>query len=200
MKPIQDIEELTALYGRPVPTSLSKVADHVTPCYRTWIEASRFAVLSSVGPDGTDATPRGDDGPVVRIRDPKTLWLPDWKGNNRLDTLRNIVADPRVSLMFMVPGCNNVVRVNGTAFVTADAGACRSFERRGRHPATVIVIQVGEVYFQCAKALMRSGLWTSEDESGKVPSAGDFLKERAPDFDGDTYDRTYPARAQSRMW
>ena len=200
MKPISDIDALEGLYDAPVGNSLNKVAPKITPLYRQWIEASRFVVLASVGPEGTDATPRGDDGPVVRVVDDKTLWLPDWQGNNRLDTLRNIVRDPRVSLMFLVPGCNNVIRANGTAFVTADPEACASFERRSRNPKTVIVITVSEVYYQCAKALMRSGLWTRGDESGAVPTAGAFLKEASEDFDSRTYDAEYAEKAQDRMW
>jgi predicted pyridoxine 5'-phosphate oxidase superfamily flavin-nucleotide-binding protein len=115
MQTIDDIAALEALYDAPSNRSLAKVTPVLTPAYRRWIEASRFCILSTVGPDGTDATPRGDDGPVVRIVDDRTLWLPDWRGNNRLDALRNIVADGRVSLMFMITGNTTVVRVNGTA-------------------------------------------------------------------------------------
>jgi PPOX class probable FMN-dependent enzyme len=156
MQKIEDIAALEALYDAPSHRSLVKVTPVLTPAYRRWIEASRFCVLSTVGPDGTDATPRGDDGPVVRIVDDRTLWLPDWRGNNRLDALRNIVADGRVSLLFMVPANNTVVRVNGTAVLTAQTTSRKAFVQGGQHPRTVAVISVGEAYFQCAKALMRS--------------------------------------------
>ena len=129
MQYIDDIAALEALYGTPGQPSLRKVADHLTPLYRTWIMASRFAVLTTVGADGTDGSPRGDDGPVVTELDPHTLAMPDWRGNNRLDSLRNIVSDGRVSLMFMVPGSNTVVRVNGRARLTADADLRARFER-----------------------------------------------------------------------
>ncbi len=200
MKAVSDIAALEALYGAAAPASLDKVAGRITPLYRRWIEASRFVVLSTAGPDGTDASPRGDAGPVVRIADAATLLMPDWRGNNRLDSLRNIVRDGRVSLMFMVPGSENVVRVNGHGIVTADAAATGAFERDGRMPRTVIVVTVGEVYFQCAKAIMRSGLWTAGDESGGLPSAGDFLRESKEDFDGESYDAGYPAYAAERLW
>ena len=130
MKTIATISELEALYDDASPASLSKVTQVITPMYRAWIEASRFCILSTVGNEGTDATPRGDNGPVVRITDPKTLMMPDWRGNNRLDSLRNIVTDPRISLMFMIPGERNLVRINGTATLTADHGLCTSFEKK----------------------------------------------------------------------
>ena len=200
MNVIESIEELEELYGEPVPASLTKVARRMTPRYREWIEASRFLVLSSVGPEGTDGTPRGDDGPVVRIADDHTILIPDWRGNNRIDTLRNIVRDGRVSLMFMVPGCDNVVRVNGSARLTADPDMTTQFEQRGKHPRSVIVVTIDEMYFQCAKALMRSGLWAAGNESDRVPTAGQFLREMKEDFDAEGYDQGYPEYAAGRMW
>ena len=200
MQTLNSISELEGLYDAAVPASLTKVLGRITQLYRQWIEASRFLVLSTAGPEGTDGSPRGDKGPVVRVVDDKTVWLPDWQGNNRIDSLRNIVRDGRVSLMFMVPGCKNVVRINGTAVLTADADITTSFDRRGKHPRTVVVVTVGEVYFQCAKALMRSRLWESDDESKAVPSAGQFIKAVTDDFDAQTYDSGYADYAKERMW
>lgn len=200
MQRITSIDELEAIYGEAVPAAITKVVHHMTPLYRQWIDQSRFVVLSTVGAGGTDGTPRGDDGSVVRIVDAQTLWLPDWRGNNRIDSLRNIVDDGRVSLMFMVPGCKNVVRVNGRAVLTADPGLTETFEQNGKHPRSVIVITIDEMYFQCAKALMRSALWTSENESDQVPTAGQFIAEVKAGFDGAEYDRDYPEYAKSRMW
>lgn len=199
MKTITDIAELEALYSAAVPASLTKVIPALTPLYRQWIDAARFMILSTVGPEGTDASPRGDDGPVVRIVDDRTLMMPDWRGNNRIDSLRNIVRDGRVSLMFMVPGAGNVVRINGTAALTDDPTVTETFEQRGKHPKSVIVITTGEVYFQCAKAIMRSGLWTRDDAEG-LPKAGDFITDVDPSFDGKTYDAEYPVAARERMW
>ena len=200
MNKIESTEALEALYDAVVPGALTKVQSQLTPEYQRWINQSRFTILTTVGTEGTDASPRGDIDSVARIVDPKTLWLPDWRGNNRMDSLRNIVRDGRVSLMFMVPGSNNVIRVNGTAILTADADVTQSFEHNGKTPRTVIVISVGEVYFQCAKALMRSRLWESESEKDKVPTAGDFLKEIESGFDAKSYDEGYADYAKDRMW
>ncbi|MEM1299134.1 MAG: pyridoxamine 5'-phosphate oxidase family protein [Pseudomonadota bacterium] len=203
MQTIATVEELEAIYGDPVSLAVDKVALRMTPMYRRWIEASRFLVLVTVGPEGTDGTPRGDDGPVVRIIDDRTVWLPDWRGNNRIDSLRNIVRDPRVSLMFMVPGCNNVVRINGKAVLSADPEITGTFEQNGKHPRSVMIFTLDEMYFQCAKALMRSGLWVRGDESAAVPTAGDFLTEYRENFgkkEAKEYDDGYPVYAAERMW
>jgi PPOX class probable FMN-dependent enzyme len=197
---IEKVSDLEALYDAPGEASLVKVATKMTPLYRKWIMASRFCILSTVGPDGTDATPRGDDGPVVLELDETTLALPDWRGNNRIDNLRNIIADPRVSLMFMVPGSNNVVRVNGRAKVTVDAGLLDRFARKELRPKSVAVIEIDEIYSQCARALLRSGLWTAGDQSAELPSMGDILVEMKQGFDGATYDAEWGARAAKTMW
>lgn len=199
MRVIEDIAALEALFDAPVPASLSKVARHLTPLYRRWIGAARFCVLSTVGPEGTDGSPRGDDGPVVRIVDDRTIWLPDWRGNNRIDSLRNIVRDGRVSLMFLIPGSMNVVRVNGRAVLSDDPAATSAFEQGGRHPKLVIVVTVGEVYFQCAKAILRARLWEGEARPD-LPSAGELLREADASFDAEGYDLTYPESAKDRMW
>ncbi len=165
--------------------------------------AARFCVLTTIGPDGTDGSPRGDDGPVVLEHDPRTLLMPDWRGNNRIDSLRNIVRDGRVSLMFMVPGSANVVRVNGTARLTADPALSDRFRRPAKGealPRTVIVIAIAEVYSQCARALLRSRLWNGADESAGLPSVGDILAEMKAGFDGAAYDADWPTRAATTMW
>lgn len=198
---IETIEELEALYGTPQDTALRKVATKMVPIYRRWIERSRFCVLTTVGPEGTDGSPRGDDGPVVLELDEHTLALPDWRGNNRMDSLRNIVRDPRVSLMFMVPGSTNVVRLNGQGSVTADPDLLAKFERYGKLPRSVIVISIREIYFQCARALVRARLWTGEDESAGLPSAGEFLAEMTSgEIGGIEYDTEWPARAAQTLW
>lgn len=201
MNKIEDIETLTALYGTKSAASLRKVTPHMTPLYRRWIMASKLCVLTTVGPEGTDGSPRGDDGPVVLELDPKTLAMPDWRGNNRLDSLRNIVEDGRVSLMFLVPGSNTAVRLNGTAFLTDDAEMRARFDRNGRQPATVIIIKIGEIYAQCARALMRAGTWRGEDESIGLPTFGDILAELTDGEEGGTpYDAAWPDRAAKSMW
>lgn len=198
---IETIEALEGHYGTPGATSLDKVAKHLTPAYRNWIFASRFCALTTVGPDGTDCSPRGDDGPVVTELDATTVAMPDWHGNNRLDSLRNIVTDGRVSLMFMVPGSNNVVRLNGKAKLSADADLRARFERKGRLPRTVIVIRIGEIYFQCARAPLRARLWSGRDESKGLPTAGDFLAEATDGaLGGQPYDEAWADRAAATLW
>jgi len=197
---VTDIEELEALYGTPGEASLLKVAPEITPEYRAWINASRLCILSTVGEGGTDASPRGDDGPVVREQDPKTLLMPDWRGNNRLDSLRNIVSDGRVSLMFFVRGSNNVIRVNGTARLSVDPNLIAEFEKDGHAPRSVIVIAVAEVYSQCARALMRAGIWAGVSDAEGLPSMGDILRAQKASFDGASYDRDWADRAARTMW
>lgn len=197
---ITDIATLEALYAAPGQPALRKVARQMTPRYREWITASRFCVLSTVGPEGTDGSPRGDDGPVVQELDPQTLLLPDWRGNNRIDSLRNIVADGRISLMFMVPGSTTVVRVNGTAKVTLHDCLRARFERGGKLPRSVIVIRIGEIYTQCARAVMRAGLWRRDDSVG-LPTPGDVLTEMTEgEIDGRAYDKEWLGRAAKTMW
>ncbi|MQY42343.1 pyridoxamine 5'-phosphate oxidase family protein [Epibacterium sp. SM1969] len=201
MDTIQTLDQLEALYGKPGAPSVRKVVSELTPLYRKWIMTSRFCVLSTVGPEGTDGSPRGDEGPVVMELDAKTLALPDWRGNNRIDSLRNIVRDERVSLMFMVPGSNNVIRVNGTAKLTADAELRARFEKHDKQPATVIVITINEIYSQCARALIRSKTWTSGDQSEDLPTVGQLLAEAtAGEEGGETYDREWAPRAAKTMW
>ena len=200
MRRIEDIAELEALYGTPSDAALRKVAQRLTPAYRRWIEAARFCVISTIGPDGTDGTPRGDDGPVVAELDPGTLALPDWRGNDRLDSLRNIVSDGRISLMFMVPGDNVVVRVNGTAWLTDDAALRERFRHKTMLPATVAVIEISEIYAQCPKALLRSGLW-GRDDSAATPSLGEILDEMTSgEINAGAWERDYPERARSTLW
>ncbi|MCM2563457.1 pyridoxamine 5'-phosphate oxidase family protein [Lutimaribacter sp. EGI FJ00015] len=200
MQAIKDIETLETLYGAPSDAALRKVARRMTPGYRRWVAASRFCVLATVGPEGVDASPRGDDGPVVAELDPGTLAMPDWRGNNRLDSLRNIIRDGRVALMFMVPGEATVVRVNGHAVLTDDAHLRDRFAQKGRLPATVIVITIDEVYSQCPKSVIRSGLW-SRDDGDQVPSLGDILAEMTGgDIDAAEWEKTYPTRARDTLW
>jgi len=199
---IETLEALEALYpAKPSAAATRKVAKRLTPEYRDWIFASRFTVLSTVGPDGTDGSPRGDDGPVVQELDPGTLLMPDWRGNNRLDSLRNIVSDGRVSLMFMVPGSMNVVRVNGKARLSVEPAFLARFERKEGQPRSVIVIKIGEIYTQCARAILRANIWSGDDESEGLPTVGQILSAMTDgDMDGAAYDAEWPGRAAKTMW
>lgn len=201
MRRIETIADLEALYGPPVAAALGKVADHLTPSYRRWIEHARFCVVSTAGPDGVHGTPRGDVEPVVRVADRHRILLPDWPGNNRLDGLRDLIADPRIAFLFMIPGTKTTIRVNGRAFVTDDPGLRASFDRKGRQPATVVVTEVAEVYSQCAKALMRSGLWDGAKLPEGVPTVGEILAEMTSgEIGGPDYDAGYEERAMPKLW
>lgn len=199
---ISSVEELQAIYSGVSEASTVKVTKTLTPEYRRFIEAAPFVALATAGPEGLDCSPRGDLGGVVRIEDDRTLALPDWRGNNRIDSLINIVRDPRVALMFLVPGSNTAMRVNGRAVVSSQASLLDSFEMEGRHPRTVTVIAIEEVYFQCARALMRSQLWNAERfvDPNDLPTPGQLLKAAKADFDQETYDREWPGRAARTMW
>ncbi|MDK1386714.1 pyridoxamine 5'-phosphate oxidase family protein [Sinorhizobium sp. 8-89] len=202
MTVISTVEELKALYGDTSEASVVKVTKTLTAEYRQMIEASPFAALATVGPEGLDCSPRGDDRCVVRVADEKTVLMPDWRGNNRVDSLLNIVRDPRVALMFLVPGSNTTMRINGTAVVSVDPALTSSFEVDGKHPRSVIVVTIGEVYFQCARALIRSQLWNPDRfvDPASLPTPGTLLKAAKADFDNETYDREWAGRAAKTMW
>jgi len=198
---ITDLDDLHAHYGIPKPPSLRKVTPRLTPAYADWIARSRFCILSTVGPEGTDGSPRGDQGPVVQVPDTETLLLPDWQGNDRIDSLRNILRDGRVSLIFLIPGSTTAIRINGTARVTADEPLRARFTRDGKHPRTVIVIHVAEVYSQCARALQRAELWTSGNQSQGLPTPGQMLDDAtAGEIDGAAYDTDRATRAHLGWW
>lgn len=173
---IRSVRTIEALYVKASPASLRKVVDHLTPLYQAWIGAARFCVLSTIGPSGTDGSPRGDLGPVVRIQDDKTLLLPDWLGNNRLNSSRNIVEDGRISFKFVVPGADTVVRVNGHASLTTDTDLRASFLDAKGSSVCVMVITVQEVHIQCAKSMKRASLWQTRN-ARLVPSLGQILNE-----------------------
>jgi len=204
MSVIDSLEALEALYDiAPVAASLVKVASRITPHYQALIEASPFVALATIGPEGLDCSPRGDRPGFVRVADPQTLILPDRRGNNRIDSLRNVVRDPRVALLFLIPGSGTTFRVNGRAVISADPALLESFAVDGKAPRTAMVITVEEAYFQCARAIVRSGLWKAEShvDPSALPSPGAILAAMtAGEVGGETYDREWPERAAKTMW
>ena len=203
MQPITAIEDLEALYGGPVEAALVKEVPQLTSGYRALIAASPFCILATAGPEGLDCSPRGDRPGFVRVVDDKTLILPDRRGNNRVDSLRNIVRDPRIALLFLIPGAGVTLRVNGRAYVTADADLLDSFAVDGKTPRSAIVIEITETYFQCARAIMRSQLWepASRIELDAIPSAGEMLAgASAGRVGGAPYDAAWSRRARDTMW
>ena len=203
MSIIATIEQLEAIYGQPNEASTVKVADRVTPQYRRLIDKSPFVALATCGPEGLDCSPRGDLRGFVRVHDDKTLMMPDRRGNNRVDSLRNIVRDPRVALLFLIPGSGSTLRVNGRAQVSADPALLASFTMDGKSPRTVIVMVVDEIYFQCARAIVRSELWNPDRrvDPEELPTPGQILADMSESrIGGETYDRDWPERARKSLW
>ena len=203
MSIVSSVAQLEAIYGAPNEASTVKVTDHVTAEYRALIEASPFAALATVGPEGLDCSPRGDAPGFVRVRDPRTLLMPDRRGNNRIDSLRNIVRDPRVALMFMIPGSGTTLRINGRAQVSIDEALCGSFLMEGKAPRSVVIIAVDEVYFQCARAIVRSDLWnpTKHCDPRTLPTPGAILASLTENrVGGKSYDDEWPGRAWKTLW
>lgn len=203
MTRISTIAELEALYGQPGEAALVKVTDRVIPEYAAFIAASPFVALATCGQEGLDCSPRGDLPGFVRIVDDRTLMLPDRRGNNRIDSLRNIIEDGRVGLLFLVPGSGTTLRVNGTAQISVDPDLCASFAVDGKAPRSVIVISVAQVYFQCARAIHRSRLWDPESrvDPASLPSPGQILAATSRQrIDGEAYDAEWPERARKTMW
>lgn len=177
MHHIATIADLEALYESASPRSLAKETTRLTPEYRQLIDAAPFFALATVGPDGMDCSPRGDAAPSVTIADDSTLHIPDRKGNNRLDSLRNIVEDGRVALLFLIPGLDICLRVNGQAQLTVDPELLAQHEVEGRLPRSIIEVSIERVYFQCARAIRRAELWNPEAQrsADELPTAGDIL-------------------------
>jgi len=203
MTVIRTIEELEAIYGHPNLSSTVKEIDYVSDHYRAYIEASPFVALATSGPEGLDCSPRGDAGACVRIEDPRTLILPDRRGNNRMDSLRNIVRDPRCALMFLIPGSANCLRVNGRAQVVTDPDLLASFAVDGQAPRSAIVVTTEAVYFQCARAIIRAGLWDPARHvpEDALPTPGVILEALSRgEVGGQAYDRAWPERARRSMW
>lgn len=203
MTTVTTVEQLEAIYGAPAEASIVKETDHITPDYARYIEASPFAVLATAGAGGLDGSPRGDKPGFVRIADPRTLMLPDRHGNNRIDSLRNVIADPRVALLFLIPGFGGTLRVNGTARVSIEPVLLDSFAVEGKAPRSVLIVDVQSVYFQCARAVIRSDLWNPQRhvDPKSLPSAGQILSAiTSARVGGEAYDTAWPQRAKETLW
>jgi uncharacterized protein len=201
---VTTIEQLETVFPEPpIGNAITKEIDHVNASYRALIEAAPFFALATSGPDGLDCSPRGDPAGFVRVADEKTLLIPDRRGNNRIDSLRNIMSDPRVALMFMIPGCGEVIRVIGKAAISADPKLCAEFVMNGKVPKVVLVVTVEKVYYQCPKALVRSKLWEPATwlDRKSLPTPGKILQEiTGGKHDADKHDREYPARLKETIY
>ncbi len=195
--------QLEALYGPAVGNSLTKEIDYISASYRKFIEAAPFVIVATSGPEGLDCSPRGDPPGFVRVRDRNTELIPDRRGNNRIDSLRNLVADPRISLLFLIPGVGETLRINGRAEIVTDPELCESFVLRGKTPVSVLVVTAERVYFQCPKALVRSRLWHPEARRtrAELPSSGEIMAEIiGGDYDAGAHDGAYPQRLKETLY
>ena len=200
---ITTMAQLEALYGEVYPPALAKETNRITPAYQRLIEAAPFFALASSGPAGLDCSPRGDPNGFVRVADEKTLLIPDRRGNNRIDTLRNIVQDPRVALLFLIPGCSETIRVMGRASISSDPALAGQFVMEGKAPRTVLVVAVDQVFYQCAKAIVRSKLWDASRHVDRksLPTAGAILAELTEGkLGGAEHDRTAPERLKATIY
>lgn len=194
---IADIAALERLYGAPSGAAVEKEINYIHPHYRALIAASPFAVLATSGPEGLDASPRGDAAGFVIVEDEKTLLIPDRRGNNRVDSLRNILANPQVALLFLIPGVGETLRVNGRAMISTAPALLERFSVGGRLPRSVIAVRVDTVFFQCSRAVFRARLWDPAQHiaRGSLPSLGTMLADisqsriNAADYDRGLYER-----------
>ena len=190
---IRDEATLEALYGEASAGAIAKEIDYIHPHYRAMIEASPFMVLCTSGPGGLDSSPRGDSAGFVHVLDDRTLLVPDRRGNNRADSLRNIVRDSRVGMLFLIPGWRNALRVNGRARLENGAARTAAFTVDGNAPRCVIVITIVAVFFQCGRAIERAGLWNPAAFAAPdtLPTPGDILSQLSDGaLGGKDYDRS----------
>lgn len=203
MQRITTLEQLDAMYGAPVGAAVIKEIDYISDHYKVFIDKAPFVVLATVGPEGLDCSPRGDPAGFVRVRDRKTVLIPDRRGNNRVDALRNLVRDPRISLLFMIPGIGSTLRINGTAEIVVDPELNASFAINGKLPRCVLVVTADRVYTQCPKALVRSRLWSPDThvDRSELPSGGEMIAALSNGtVNADEYDRAYPQRLQETIY
>ncbi len=201
---ITSVEQLEALYPEGVyPPAKHKEVERITAAYRKLVEASPFCALATIGPDGLDCSPRGDPAGFVRVVDDTTVIVPDRRGNNRIDSMRNLIADPRVALLFLIPGVSETLRIMGRATICTDPALCESFAMQGRAPRSVLVVKVEKVFFQCAKAIVRSKLWDpkTQVERSSLPTPGSILAEITEGkLGGPEHDRLAPERIKATMY
>ena len=200
---VTSMEQLRALYGEPPPTSILKEIDRINSGYRKLIEAAPFVVIATAGPEGLDCSPKGDAPGFVRILDDRTLAIPDRPGNNRVDGFTNLMRDPRISLLFLIPGCGETLRVNGRAAITTDPELMQSFAVNGKRPRCVLIVEIERIYFHCSKAIVRSRLWdaAAKIDRAALPSTGTLIAELSEGkLGGETYDRELPDRIKAMLY
>lgn len=200
---VTTIEQLEALYGQPYGPAVAKEIDHISPSYRKLIEASPFVAIATGGPEGLDCSPKGDAPGFVRILDDKTLAIPDRPGNNRIDGFRNILCDPRIAVLFLIPGIGETLRVNGRASISIDPELMQNFAVSGKLPRSVLIVHIETIFFHCSKAIVRSKLWdpTTQIDRKSLPSTGSIIAEVSQNkFGGEAYDKEAPERIKSLLY
>ena len=200
---VKTIEQLEALYGQPYGPAVVKEVDYITSGYRKLIEAAPFVAVATGGPEGLDCSPKGDAPGFVRILDDKTLAIPDRPGNNRIDGYRNILRDPRIALLFLIPGVGETLRVNGRASISIDPELMQSFAVNGKLPRCVLIVHIESIYFHCSKAIVRSKLWDAETKIDRksLPSTGIIVAELSQGkLGGEDYDRAMPERIKAQLY
>ena len=200
---ITTIAELEALFGDVGQASVRKEVATLPAHYQALIKASPFALLATAGREGMDVSPRGDPAGFVQVQDEQTLLLPERRGNNRVDSLRNILVDPRVALLFLIPGVGETLRVTGRATISVEPALLECLAMNGQPPKCVLVIRVDRAMFQCARAIKRSNLWRPVDADAphRVPTPGQMLEALTQAaIDGAVYDRELPQRQQATLY
>ena len=201
---IETVEELRSSYGEPSERAVKKSLERLDRHCRRFIELSPFVVLASAGADGrVDCSPRGDPAGFVAVLDERRILLPDRRGNNRADSLMNVVENPYVGMLFMIPGVDETLRLNGRATLTTDPILLEPLAVNGRVPRSGLVVEVEEVFLQCTKALVRSRLWADEtrvDRKAALPPFGQMLADHIGESDGEKVDREIRARVRETLY
>ncbi len=200
---VTSVAQLETIYGEPMPTSLVKEIDHINDGYRTLIEAAPFVVIATSGPGGLDCSPKGDAPGFIRIVDDKTLMIPDRPGNNRLDGFKNLMSDPRIALLFIIPGVGETLRINGHASVSVDPALRESFAVNGKPARAVLIVKVETIFFHCSKAIVRAKMWDpkSQIERSSLPSTGTIIAELSGGkMGGAQYDKEAPEKIKSMLY
>jgi len=200
---ITTLAQLEAIYADPVPRSLTKEIDYISEHYGAFIKAAPFVIIATSGPDGLDCSPRGDPPGFARIADKKTVLIPDRRGNNRIDSLRNLISDPRISLLFLIPGVDETMRINGRAEIRTDPDLLQSFVMQGKRPMSVLAVTVDRIYYQCPKAFVRSRLWSQDAKIDRttLPSKGEMIAALSQQpFDVEQYEKGYPEHMNKTIY
>lgn len=199
---VTSLQGLGHIYASPLPGAVTKETDHITEVGRAFIAAAPFLILATSDGDKIDCSPKGDAPGFVQLLDDRTLLIPDRPGNNRVDGMKNLLSNPKVGIIFMVPGSNETYRVNGTATISTDPNLLSRFEVRGKPPRAVMVVSVETAFNHCPKAMVRAKLWEADGRPTGAPTHGDFAAARDgkdPSF-AKEYNEKYAERMKTGLY